>query len=119
MTVKALTGPHSGERDLYEENLFTRYERQLFTRVVAVAERQGKPVKLIVVPSKNVYYAMAQMAWRLDSAMIVAGRSRTMSAQEQARRLSRFWEGAPEAPRRQAEFRVIEPDGSGRVFYLH
>src|SRR5262245_33307069 len=55
VTVKALTGPHSGERDLYEESLFTKYERRLFTRVVAVAERQGKPVELIVVPSKNVY----------------------------------------------------------------
>ena len=52
MTVKLLTGPHSGERDLYEESLFTKDERQLFTRVVALAERQGKPVELIVVASR-------------------------------------------------------------------
>ena len=118
MTVRALTGPHGGERDLYEESLFTTYERQLFTRVVALAERQGKPVELIVVPSKNVYYAMALTAQRIDSSMIVAGGSRKMSAQEQARRLRHFWERLPERPRRQVEFRVIEPDGSERVFYL-
>jgi hypothetical protein len=118
MTVKALTGPHSGERDLYEESLFTKYERQLFTRVVAVAERQGKSVELIVVPSKNVYYAMALTAQRIDSAMIVAGGSRKMNAKEQARRLRHFWERLPERPRRQVEFRVIESDGSERVFYL-
>jgi hypothetical protein len=53
MIVKLLTGPHSGERDLYEESLFTKDERQLFTRAVALAERQGKPVELIVVPSKD------------------------------------------------------------------
>jgi amino acid transporter len=118
MTVKVLTGPNCGERDLYEECLFTKYERQLFTRVVALAERQGKPVKLIVVPSKNVYYAMALTAQQLGSAVIVAGRSRKMSAQEQARRLSYFWKRLPERPRRRVEFRVIEPDGSERVFYI-
>jgi len=118
MTVKALTGPHSGERDLYEESLFTTYERQLFTRVVSVAERQGKPVELIVVPSKNIYYAMALTAQRIGSAMIVAGGSRKMSAQEQARRLRHFWERSPERPRRQVEFRIIEHDGSERVFNL-
>src|SRR5262249_55943625 len=87
MTGKLLTGPHSGERDLYEESLFTNYDQQLLTRVVAVAERQGKPVELIVVPSKNVYYALAQTARRLDSAQIIAGRSGKISDQEQARQL--------------------------------
>jgi hypothetical protein len=86
--------------------------------VVAVAERQGKPVELIVVPSKNVYYAMALTAQRIDSAMIVAGGSRKMSAQEQARSLRYFWRRLPERPRRQVEFRIIEPDGSERVFYI-
>jgi amino acid transporter len=118
MTVKLLAGPHSGERDLYEESLFTKYERQLFTGVVELAERQGKPVELIVVPSKNVYHAMAQTARRLGSAVIVAGRSRKMSDQEQARQLSHFWGQLSERPRRQLEFRIIEPGGNERVFYL-
>jgi hypothetical protein len=116
MTVISLTGPHSGERDLYRERLFTMYEQQLFTRVVAVAEKQGKPVELIVVPSKNVYYAMAQTAQRLDSAQIVAGRSWKISVQAQARQIRRFWKQLPERPRRLIELRIIGPDRSERVF---
>jgi amino acid transporter len=116
MTVISLTGPHSGERDLYRERLFTMYEQQLFTRVVAVAEKQGKPVELIVVPSKNVYYAMAQTAQRLDSAQIVAGRSWKISVQAQARQIRRFWKQLPDRPRRLVELRIIGPDRSERVF---
>jgi amino acid transporter len=118
MTVLSLIGPHSGERDLYRERLFTKYEQRLFTRVVALAEKQGKPVELIVVPSKNIYYAMAQTAQRLDSSQIVAGGSRNISIQEQARRLGYFWERLPENPRRQIELRIIEPDRSEHIFYL-
>ncbi len=116
MTVRLLTGPHSGERDLYEENLFTDYERRLFTRVVALAEKQGKPVELIVVPSKNEYFAMAQTAQRLDSSQIVAGKSWRISVQEQARQFGRFWKQLPERPRRRIEFSVIGADRSERVF---
>jgi len=118
MTVLSLTGPHSGERDLYRERLFTKYEQRLFTRVVALAEKQGKPVELIVVPSKNIYYAMARTAQQLDSALIVAGRSGKISVQEQARRLGYFWEPPPENPRREIEFRIIEPGRSEHIFYL-
>ena len=45
MTVRGVsTG--AGEYDLAENQLFTDYERELFTRVVAVAEKQGKHVEL-------------------------------------------------------------------------
>jgi hypothetical protein len=115
MTVIPLLGPHSGERDLYRERLFTKYEQQLFTRVVAVAERQGKPVELIVVPSKNVYYAMAQTADRLGSAQIVVGRSSKISVPEQARQFGRYWKRLPERPRRRIMFSVIGPDRTERV----
>jgi hypothetical protein len=116
ITVLSLTGPHSGERDLYRERLFTRYEQQLFTRVVAAAEKQGKPVELIVVPSKNVYHAMAQTAERLGSAQIVAGRSLGISVQAQARQFGRAWKRLPERPRQRIEFSVIGPGRTERVF---
>jgi len=116
MTLLSLTGPHGGESNVHRERLFTGYEQQLFTRVVAVAEKQGKPVELIVVPSKNAYYAIAQTARRLDSAQVIVGRSWKMSAQEQARQFRRFWKRLPERPRRRIEFVVIGPDRSERVF---
>jgi hypothetical protein len=118
MTARVITGPGGGERDLYDETLFTDYERRLFTRVVALAEKYGKPVELVVVPATNIFDAAAQTALRLDSAVVVAGLSSKMTAQEQARELGRAWERLPEKPRRQVAFKIIEPTGVEHVFYL-
>ena len=41
---------------------FTDYEQRLFTRVVALAEKHGKPVNLLVVPANNIFDAVAQTA---------------------------------------------------------
>jgi len=118
LTTRLMTGPGSGERDLHDENLFTDYERRLFTRVVALAEKHGKPVELVVVPTTNIFDAVAQTALRLDSAFVVAGLSSKMSAQEQARELGRAWERLHEKPRRQVTFKVIEPSGVEHIVNL-
>ena len=118
LTTRLITGPGSGERDLYDENLFTDYERRLFTRVVALAEKYGKPVELVVVPTTNIFDAVAQTALRLDSAVVVAGLSSKMTALDQARELGRAWERLPEKPRRQVTFKVIEPNGVEHVVNL-
>jgi amino acid transporter len=118
LTTRLITGPGSGERDLYDENLFTDYERRLFTRVVALAEKHGKPVELVVVPTTNIFDAVAQTALRLDSAVVVAGLSSKMTAQEQARELGRAWERLPEKPRRQVTFKVIEATGVEHIVNL-
>jgi hypothetical protein len=44
MTTRLVSGPDGGESELYDENLFTEYEQRLFTKVVALAEKHGKPV---------------------------------------------------------------------------
>ena len=98
-----------GRRDS-GRTLFTSRKR-LFTRVVALAEKHGKPVDLLIVPATNIFDAVAQTAWRLDSADVVAGLSSKMTAPEQARELGRAWERLPEKPRRQVAFRVVEPNG--------
>jgi len=118
MTVRLISGPDGGERELYDENLFTEYEQRLFTRVVALAEKHGKPVDLVTVPSTNIFDAVAQAALRLDSAEIVAGMSSKMTVQEQARQIGRAWERLPEKPRRQVKFTVVEPAGGEQVVYL-
>src|SRR5262249_61753669 len=55
MTTRLITGPT--ERDLPDENLFTDYIQRLFTQVVALAEKHGKPVSMIVVPTRNEFVA--------------------------------------------------------------
>jgi len=109
MTVRVMKGPDGGERDLYDTNLFSDYEQRLFTRVVALAEKHGKPVELVVVPASNVYDAAAQTALRLDSAEIVAGLSSKTTAIEQSRELGRAWERLAETPRRQVWCRILGP----------
>jgi len=118
MTVRLIRGPDSGERDLYDVNLFTDYEQRLFTRVVALAEKHGKPVDLVVVPATNLFDAVAQTTLRLDSSKIVAGLSSKMSVAEQARELGRAWERLPERPRRRVCFKVIDPAGREYSFDL-
>jgi amino acid transporter len=118
MTTRLMSGPGGGERDLHHESLFTEYEQRLFTRVVALAEKHGKPVELVVVPATNIFDAVAQTALRLDSAVLVAGLSSKMTSAEQARELGRAWERLPEKPRRKVAFKVIEPDAAEHVVYL-
>lgn len=118
VTTRVVSGPDGGERDLYDENLFTDYEQRLFTRVVALAEKHGKPVDLAVVPATNIFDAVAQTALQLDSSEIVAGKSAKMTPQEQARQLGRAWERLPSKPRRQVCFKVVEPRGNEHTTYL-
>lgn len=117
MTVRLVKGPDSGERDLYDEGLFTEYEQRLFTKVVAMAEKHGKPVELLIVPSTNVFDAIAQTALRIDSAGCVVGLSAKMDAQEQARQIGRAWERLPEKPRRQVRLTIVD-DGREHAVYL-
>ena len=118
MTARLIRGPDAGERDLYDSSLFTDYEQRLFTRVVALAEKHGKPVELVVVPATNVADAAAQTALRLDAAEIIAGLSSKMSEQEQARELGRAWERLPEKPRRQVWLRLLGSNNHEYSVYL-
>jgi hypothetical protein len=118
MTVRLLQGPSTGYRDIDERELFTTYEQRLFSRVVALAEKVGKHVALLVVPSLDIFQATVLTAAQLGSVEIIAGRSAVLTPAEQARQLGRVWEQVPNRPRRQLRFRVIAPDGKTHVFYL-
>lgn len=118
VTTRLVSGPDGGEREFYDESLLTNYERKLFTKVVALAEKYGKPVDLAVVPATNIFDAVVQMAVQLDSSEIVAGKSSKMSPQEQARQLGRAWERLSGKPRRQVCFKVVEPEGKEHTTYM-
>jgi amino acid transporter len=118
MTARVIAGPDGADHEVYDENLFTSYEQKLFTRVVGLAEKHGKPVDLVIVPSTNIFDAVAQTALQLDSAEIVAGLSNKMTVQEQARLLGRSWEALGSRPRREVCFRMVAPEGHETVVYL-
>ena len=118
MTVQVMRGPDTGYENIGEQHLFTNYEQLLFSRVIALAEKAGKHVDLLVVPSSNVFEAIVHTAAQLESAEIIAGRSSVMSPEEQAKRLGEAWEALPYKPQHQVCFRVVEPDGKTDDFYL-
>ena len=118
LTIRLLAGPDAGVQDIEHEELFTDYEQILFTRVVAVAERHGRTVKLLVVPSTNVFDAVAQAAVRLQVRDIVIGESAKMAAADQARRLGEAWDRTPAARDLETRLVVQAVDGRASAFTL-
>lgn len=108
MTVRQVSAG-AGEYDLSKAQIFSDYERQLFSHVVELAEKQGKPVELLVVPGVNPFDAMVLAANRLQASRLVSGVSARMSSEELARRIGLAWERLPE-PRHAFSLEVIAPD---------
>ena len=98
----------AGEYELGQNQLFTDYERELFTRVVAMAEKEGKTVDLLVVPGVNPFDAMVQAAAKLQASRLVTGVSAKMDSEELARQIGRAWEKLPE-PRHPFSLEIITP----------
>jgi amino acid transporter len=107
MTVRGVSAG-AGEYDLAENQLFSDYERELFTRVVAMAEKEGKHVDLLVIPAVNPFDAMVQTAARLQASRLVTGVSARMASEELARRIGSAWERLPE-PRHAFSLEIITP----------
>ena len=108
MTVRPIsTG--AGEYELSDAQMFSDYEKELFSHVVEMAEKEGKPVELLVVPAVNPFDAMAQAANSLRASRLVTGVSAHMESEELARRIGLAWEGLPE-PRHPFSLEVISPD---------
>jgi amino acid transporter len=108
MTVRSLSAG-AGEFDLRDEQIFSGYERDLFSRVVEMAEKEGKPVELLVIPGVDPFDAMVQTAQNLKASRLVTGISEKMSTDELARRIGLAWERLPE-PRHPFSLEIISPD---------
>jgi amino acid transporter len=108
MTARRLSRAGAGEYELKAEQLFADYETKLFTRVVAMAEKEGKPVELLVVPGVDPFEAMVQTAARLKASRLVTGVSTRMASDELARQIGQAWEQLPE-PRHPFSLEIITP----------
>jgi hypothetical protein len=107
MTVRPVsTG--AGEYELSEKQLFSDYEKELLTRVVSMAEKEGKTADLLVVPGVDPFDAMVQTAAKLGASRLVTGVSPRMDSEELARRIGLAWERLPE-PRHPFSLEVISP----------
>jgi amino acid transporter len=107
----------SGSAVMDATQVFDHYEQELFTAAVAVAEKEGKPISLLVVPATDVFEAIMVTAQRLDSSRVVCGLSNKLTADEQAKLLGDAWERLPE-PRPRITLEVWAPDGTVREYAI-
>jgi amino acid transporter len=117
LTVRVL-GTGRGTPGLDQDQMFSEYEQQLFTRVVAVAERHGRKVTLLVAPGTNIFDALAQSAVQLRSGLIVVGESEIMTPERQALLLGEAWDRTPHDLELATRFVVLCKDGHVKRFSL-
>jgi amino acid transporter len=106
-----------GSSVMEASQVFDHYEQELFTAAVAVAEKEGKPISLLVVPATDVFDAIMVTAQRLDSSRVVCGLSNKLTADEQAKLTGDAWERMPE-PRPRLCLEVCAPDGTVREYLI-
>jgi amino acid transporter len=107
MTVRLLA-PDS-EYQLNDDQVFGPDEKNLFSAVVTMAEKEGKTVELLVVPAADPFDAVVQAANQLKASRVVTGVSMQMTSDELARRIGLAWEKVPE-PRHPFSLEIINPD---------
>ncbi len=107
----------SGSSVFEAAQVFDHYEQELFTAAVAVAEKEGKPISLLVVPATDVFEAIMVTAQRLDSSRVICGLSNKLTSDEQAKLTGDAWERLSE-PRPRLTLEVCAPDGSVREYSL-
>src|SRR2546422_5783300 len=118
MTARVMKGPDAGSEGFDHQALFTDYEQLLFTRVVAVAEREGRPVRLLIVPAADAISAIVQTAFRLHSSEIALGESAKVTNHGQARLFGEAWDRIDGARARQVRLVIYRSDGKRDAFSL-
>ncbi|MEQ1730625.1 MAG: APC family permease, partial [Vicinamibacterales bacterium] len=118
LTVRVLGSGQHGTPGIGDGQMFSEYEQHLFTRVVAVAERHGRKVTLLVTPGTNVFDALAQSAVQLRAGVIVVGESEVMTPERQAMLIGEAWDRAPHDMELATRFVVLCKDGSVKRFSL-
>ncbi|MFN7981092.1 MAG: APC family permease [Vicinamibacterales bacterium] len=115
LTIRVLG---SGQHGTADDQMFSEYEQRLFTKVVAVAERHGRRVTLLVAPGTNIFDALAQSAVQLEAGLVVVGESEVMTPERQAMLLGEAWDRTPRTLELATRFVVLCKNGHVKRFSL-
>lgn len=87
MTAKS-TPPAEEHAGLME---LDRYDRKLITAVIELAEKSGKQIKPLIVPTNNPLFAIVNAARSLHAQELVVGASNKYTAEEQLDQMALYW----------------------------
>jgi amino acid transporter/nucleotide-binding universal stress UspA family protein len=90
MTAKVLPPMGTSMTPFGNDELDT-YDQQLMTAVVERAERAGKEVKPLIVPTNNPLHAILQTAKDLQAHELIMGASNKYTADEQLEQIAFYW----------------------------
>src|SRR5262249_4290379 len=66
-------------------------DRHLLTAVVSLAEHAGKPVKPLVIPTNEPFYALAQTAKTIGAQELIMGQSNKFRPEDQLDAVALYW----------------------------
>ncbi len=115
--IRLLRRTASEEHELAPDQLFSTIEQLLFTKVLSIAEKEGKPVRLAVAASNDLWEGVLRAAESLQSSAIVVGSSSRSSITDQAREVGLAWERLPD-PRPRLTLEIYSASGQEQIFYL-
>ncbi|MBI3836983.1 MAG: amino acid permease [Planctomycetia bacterium] len=107
MTAKVM--PPGGEITSRDLNL-DRYDQQLMTAVVERAERAGKQVHPLIVPTNNPFFAIIQTAKNLQVQELIIGASNKFTADEQLEQVAFYWMNLCEDSPQPLTVRILSKD---------
>jgi amino acid transporter len=90
MTAKVLP-PMSSQNGAPETSDLDTYDQQLMTAVVDRAEKAGKEIKPLIVPTNNPLHAILKTAKDIQAHELVMGASNKYTADEQLEQIAFYW----------------------------
>jgi amino acid transporter/nucleotide-binding universal stress UspA family protein len=107
MTAKVAV--RGGETNALGLDLDT-YDQQLMTAVVERAERVGKKVRPLIVPTNSPLHAILQVAKEIQAQEVVVGASNKFTAEEQLDQMAFYWINAHDGRPPGLTVRVLSRD---------
>lgn len=93
----------------------TDYDRQLLTAVVNLAEKAGKSVKPLIVPTNEPLYALAQTARTIGAQELFMGLSNKFNPEDQLDQVALYWLNICGAKPEPLTIRVLGQDRDARL----
>ena len=93
----------------------TDEDRQLLTAVVNLAEHAGKPVKPLIVPTNEPFFALARTAKAIGAQELIMGASNKFDPDDQLDQVALYWLNVCKAQPEPLTIRVLGKDRDVRL----